>query len=52
MLDLKGIGENIRRLRIENNYSQEELAAKLYVSRQAISSWEIAKTIPTIDNIS
>ena len=51
MLDLKGIGENIRRLRIENNYSQEELASKLYVSRQAISSWEIAKTIPTIDNI-
>lgn len=51
MLDLKGIGENIRRLRIENNYSQEELASKLYVSRQAISSWEIAKTIPTIDNV-
>lgn len=51
MLDLKGIGENIKRIRIRNNLSQEELATKLYVSRQAISSWEIAKSIPTLDNI-
>lgn len=51
MLDLKGIGENIKRIRIRNNMSQEELATKLYVSRQAISSWEIAKSIPTLDNI-
>lgn len=42
--------EKLRILRKNNNLSQEELAAKLQVSRQAISKWETG-TIPDIDNI-
>ncbi len=51
MLDLEGIGNNIKRLRIENNLSQEELASKLFLSRQAISLWEKGKGFPSIDNV-
>lgn len=34
------IGTSIKKLRIKNNISQDFLAEKLYVSRQAISNWE------------
>lgn len=44
------VGENIRYLRKNANLSQEELAAKLLVSRQTISLWESGQTLPTIDN--
>lgn len=36
-------------LRREKNLSQEELAEKLYVSRQTISNWERDKTYPDIN---
>lgn len=51
MLDIVGIGENIRKLRLDNNYSQEELASILLVSRQAISLWESGRGMPSVDNI-
>ena len=51
MLDNEGIGNNIKRLRFKNNLSQEELASKLYLSRQAISLWEQGKGFPSIDNV-
>ncbi len=34
------IGEKIAKLRKENNYTQEQLADLLGVSRQSISKWE------------
>ena len=34
------IGEMIRKLRVKNQLSQEDLAEKLHVTRQAISNWE------------
>lgn len=34
------IGNQIRKYRIQNEFSQEELAEKIYVSRQTISNWE------------
>lgn len=33
-------GENLRTLRRKKNISQEELAGKLNVRRQAVSRWE------------
>ena len=38
-------GEKLQKLRKENGLSQEQLAEKLNVSRQAISKWEMG-TIP------
>lgn len=38
--------ENLRYLRKSNNMSQENLANKLSVSRQAVSRWETGDTMP------
>lgn len=38
-------------LRKSRNLSQEELAEKLYVSRQTISNWERGKTYPDINSL-
>ena len=43
--------ENLRRLRKERGYSQEELAEKLSVTRQAISKWENATAMPDLKKI-
>ena len=43
------IGENILKFRKQKGMSQEELAAKLNVSRQSISLWETNQTVPQID---
>ncbi len=45
------IGENIKRLRERNHVTQEELAEKLFVTRQAISKWENGKTEPDIETL-
>ncbi len=45
------ISKNIKRLRAVHNMSQEELAQKLFVSRQAISSWENNRTQPDLEMI-
>lgn len=43
--------ENLKRIRKENNLSQEQLADELGVSRQAISKWESALAYPEMDKI-
>lgn len=43
--------EKLKELRIKNEYSQEQLAELLNVSRQAITKWESGKGMPDIDNI-
>lgn len=43
-------GEKLKYLRKQNGISQEELANKLNVSRQAISKWETG-TLPDIENV-
>ncbi|MEG0177517.1 helix-turn-helix transcriptional regulator, partial [Anaerorhabdus sp.] len=43
--------EKLLQLRKEKGYSQEELAQKLGVSRQAISKWEVSDSYPEMENI-
>ena len=51
MIDLARVGNKIADLRGKNAMSQDQLAARLYVSRQAISAWEKGKSAPSIDNV-
>ena len=45
------LAEKITTLRKQNGWSQEELAAKLNVSRQSVSKWESAASIPDLEKI-
>ncbi len=45
------ISKNIKKLRNAQNISQEVLAEKLFISRQAVSSWENDRTQPDIEMI-
>jgi Predicted transcriptional regulators len=45
------VHEQIRKYRKQYNFSQEELAEKIYVSRQTISNWENGKSYPDIENL-
>lgn len=43
------VAKNIKRLRNAKGLSQEQLAAELHISRQAVSHWENDRTQPDID---
>lgn len=43
--------DKLIKLRKQNAFSQEELADKLGVSRQAISRWELGSTYPDVPNL-
>lgn len=45
------LADKIITLRKKNDWSQEELAEKLNVSRQSISKWESAASVPDINRI-
>ena len=45
------LNEQIKKYRTEMNISQEELAEKIYVTRQSISNWENGKTYPDIHSL-
>lgn len=45
------LGKQIKKYRNEANLSQEELAEKVYVSRQTISNWENDKSYPDIKSL-
>jgi transcriptional regulator with XRE-family HTH domain len=45
------LADKIVKLRKKNSWSQEELAEKMNVSRQAVSKWESAQTIPDLEKI-
>lgn len=44
-------GEKLRKLRKDADMTQEELAARLYVTRAAVSKWETDKGYPAIDSL-
>lgn len=45
------LADKIIKLRKKNGWSQEELADKMNVSRQAVSKWEGAQSIPDLEKI-
>ncbi len=48
---MRTVGNNIRKYREKAGISQEALAEKLNVTRQAVSNWELSKTEPDIDTL-
>jgi transcriptional regulator with XRE-family HTH domain len=48
---MENYGENIRKYRISSNMSQEQLAERLNVSRQAVSKWELNETEPDLSKV-
>ena len=41
----------IQELRIKHGMSQEELANKIFVTRQAVSRWETGETVPNTETL-
>ena len=46
---MRDIAKNIRDARIKSNLTQDELAEKLFVTRQTVSNYETGKSRPDID---
>lgn len=44
-------GEKIKKLRADNDLTQEQLAEMLFVTRTAVSKWETDKGLPGIDTL-
>ena len=45
------LSENLQRLRKEKGLSQEDVAQKLFVSRQSVSKWENGNAEPGVENL-
>ncbi len=45
------VGKNIKKFRESKNMTQEDVAEKLNVTRQAVSSWETEKTQPDVETL-
>lgn len=45
------IGERLAEIRTKHNMTQERFAEQLGVSRQAVSKWELDKTLPDIEKL-
>lgn len=46
---MNSIGKNIKKWRSEKGITQDQLAERLHVTRQAVSNWENGKTQPDIE---
>ena len=44
-------GEKLLKLRKERGWTQEELAAQIHISRQALSKWEQGSVLPDTENV-
>ncbi|MDD3410203.1 MAG: DUF5680 domain-containing protein [Eubacteriales bacterium] len=45
------LDEHLRALRQEKKWSQEEVAERLNLSRQAVAKWENGQNVPDVDNL-
>lgn len=48
---MASVAKHIRRLRTERHMTQEELAEKLFVTRQTVSAWETGKSQPDLETL-
>ncbi len=44
-------GEKLKKLRVDNKLTQDELADKIFVTRTAISKWETDKGFPNMESL-
>lgn len=49
---MNAVGKNIKKLRIARKMTQEDLADKMFVTRQTISNWETGKNQPDLETLS
>ncbi len=49
MIDSIKVGNKIHQLRKENGLTQDDLAEKLFLTRQVISKWELGYSLPSIE---
>ena len=50
MLDTRKVADKLRELRETSGMTQSQVAEALFVSRQAVSSWETGNTMPSIES--
>jgi len=48
---MSSVAKNIRKIRTARQITQEDLAARLYVTRQTISNWETNRSQPDVDTL-
>ena len=48
---MNDVGKNIRRYREQNGLTQDALAERLHVTRQAVSNWETGKNQPDLETL-
>ena len=48
---MASVAKHIKRLRVEKGLTQEELAERLHVTRQAVSNWERSAAQPDLDTL-
>ena len=46
---MRDIGKNIKQLRLQQKMTQDELAERLFVTRQTVSNYETGKSRPDVD---
>lgn len=45
------IGNKIAEIRKSKNITQQQLAEKIYVTQKTISSWEVGRTLPSVEDL-
>ncbi|VTS13180.1 DNA-binding protein [Streptococcus pseudoporcinus] len=48
---MNNFAKQLKKYRLEKNYSQDTLADQLFISRQAISKWENGDSTPDLENL-